>query len=677
MILCFTIFFGVLSALSCFNFAFEALDQIEEDKVTLVIDKPSNVMNEDFLAQIDTALEMENADIMFRYIDMKGTKYHYQYYKTNHTTNFLNIATSTSSIQIGDSECISTTAPNGYEVRQLNTSSLMQDISFYPWKDAAQYDISAGTYYVKTEQLNAVTKAIRQLGYNVSVNPTNYISGQFSVLLFGFVPAFMLISSMAFYILSNGKKNVLKKMDGYTARNIIVEEVRDIFPAYSITFLAVVGITMVVVAILYKTAFFQFLLFFLPNIILLLAVLLVGIILSLFLIHRQKSAEYIKGRVPRLGIYITTIFAKGVFVAFIIFFLSIAIRNAVIAFNTIQTSHFISEKVSGYVTVPVNTNNTSASDLADNYKTFYSATVDRYNGILIDASNYEYSLIGGKTPAEKYGQTSITVNRNYLDFNPVYDMDGKQIGIDKLSNNTLNVLIPASKKEEKNIWQEFVRNAYSSDAYFITYDDNNSEIYSYNANTRTGNFGALDDPVILVVEEEQLEGSFILSYCSKGEYFIKVISDDPYMELLPILQETGIAPVTLHTPTVATTFSEAIRHQQQMLILYGTQSLLLLIGLFCLVLFSAKMYCENYKNKIAAHLIEGYSVLSCMKKHLIITAIYYAVVIVALHFISSSMYVSLNYVLLMVVFIGEIIITLSISQQFTQANLYQIVKGAE
>ena len=89
------------------------------------------------------------------------------------------------------------------------------------------------------------------------------------------------------------------------------------------------------------------------------------------------------------------------------------------------------------------------------------------------------------------------------------------------------------------------------------------------------------------------------------------------------------------------------------------------------------MYCENYKNKIAAHLIEGYSVLSCMKKHLIITAIYYAVVIVALHFISSSMHVSLNYVLLMVVFIGEIIITLSISQQFTQANLYQIVKGAE
>lgn len=33
LILCFTIFFSILSALSCFNFAFEALDQIEEDKV--------------------------------------------------------------------------------------------------------------------------------------------------------------------------------------------------------------------------------------------------------------------------------------------------------------------------------------------------------------------------------------------------------------------------------------------------------------------------------------------------------------------------------------------------------------------------------------------------------------------------------------------------------------------
>lgn len=677
MILCFTIFFGVLSALSCFNFAFEALDQIEEDKGTIVIDKPANVTNEDFLTRIDAVLEAENADMMFRYIEMQGAKSHYQYYKTNHTADFLDVATSASTIQLNEGECISTTMPDGYSVHRLNTSSFIQDISFFPWTDAAQYDLSTGTYYVKMEQINAVTEAIRKLGYNVSVNDTNYISGQFSVLLFGFVPAFMLIASMAFYILSSGKKNVLKKMDGYTALNVLIDDTKDVIPAFSIAFLAIEGITLIIAAILYQTALLQFFLFSLPTIVLLFVVLLLGFILSLTLICRQKSAEYIKGRVPRRGIYITTIFAKGVFVAFIIFFLSIAIRNAVIAFNTIQTSHFLSEKVAGYVTLPVNTNNASASDLADNYKTFYAATVDRYNGILIDASNYGYSLIDGKTPAQEFGQTSITVNRNYLAFNPVYDMEGKQIGVDQLSNSNFNVLIPASKESEKEKWREFVRNAYSMEATFITYDGNNSEIYSYNADTGTGNFGALDEPVILVVEEEQLEGIFVLSYCSQGAYFVKAPGENPYTMLLPVLQETGIAPVTLETPSVGATFSEAIQHQQQMLILYGTQSFVLLIGLICLVVFSAKLYCENYKSKIACCLIEGYSVLSCIKKHLVTTVIYYLGVILALHFVSISMQVSLNYILLMIVFVGEIFVTLSVSRQFTRTNLYQIVKGAE
>ena len=151
----------------------------------------------------------------------------------------------------------------------------------------------------------------------------------------------------------------------------------------------------------------------------------------------------------RRGIYFTTILAKGVFVGFIIFFLSIAIRNVTISYHTMQTSQFFADKVSGYVTVPVNTSNASMQNLNENYKAFYSATVNRYNGILVDASNYEYNLINGRTPAEEFGQTSITVNRNYLDFNPIYGTDGKQISDTQLSVTDFNVLLPVSKEGGK------------------------------------------------------------------------------------------------------------------------------------------------------------------------------------------------------------------------------------
>lgn len=69
--------------------------------------------------------------------------------------------------------------------------------------------------------------------------------------------------------------------------------------------------------------------------------------------------------------------------------------------------------------------------------------------------------------------------------------------------------------------------------------------------------------------------------------------------------------------------------------------------------------------------------LRCIRKHLIVTVIYYAGVVVVLRLISMSMKVSLNYPLLLAAFAGEVAITLIVSREYTKNNLYQIVKGAE
>lgn len=67
----------------------------------------------------------------------------------------------------------------------------------------------------------------------------------------------------------------------------------------------------------------------------------------------------------------------------------------------------------------------------------------------------------------------------------------------------------------------------------------------------------------------------------------------------------------------------------------------------------------------------------CIRKHLIVTVIYYVVVVAGLRFVSMTMQVSLNYLILLIAFIGELAITLSVSRGYTKNNLYQIVKGAE
>ena len=62
--------------------------------------------------------------------------------------------------------------------------------------------------------------------------------------------------------------------------------------------------------------------------------------------------------------------------------------------------------------------------------------------------------------------------------------------------------------------------------------------------------------------------------------------------------------------------------------------------------------------------------LRCIRKHLIVTVIYYAVVIAGLRFISTTTQVSLNYLLLLTAFVGELMITLIVSRniQFQKAT---------
>lgn len=675
---CFVILIMVLSALACFNFIFDGIDKIESDKATIVIQKPGDISNAAFLSAIDKALGDINTDIMFRQIESNdGEKSVYNYYKTNHTPDFLSISTAAGNIFLKGNECISTKEQDGFETKHLNVSSLLQDISFYSWEQAENCDLSTGTYYISTGNIKAAIDAIQQVGYTVTVESSAYISGKFSISLFGFVPAFMLIASMAFYVLSNGKQNVLKKMEGYTTKDILMDEIKQIAPTYIISFLTIEALTLIVSAILYKQAIIQFVIFSIPYLLLFAGIIIAGLIVSCFFIAAQKSAEHIKGKVPKHGIYITTLLAKCVFVTFIIFFLTIAIRNAIICSNTIQTAQFVSDKTAGYVTIPVHQNNTSYRNLSDNYKAFYAATVEKYQGVLIDASNYEYNLITGRTPAEEYGQDYITINRNYLKLNTIFNIDGQAIDGETLSTSTLNVLLPETKLNETEKYRELIQSWYSQDANFTTYDVKKSPIYTYNANTGTGGNGKLDAPVILIADDSVLDGIMLLSYCSQGSYFLKVPVENPYTELLPILQETGIDATTLSTPSISSAFEETINHQTMMLILYGTQSAMLLAGLICLILFSSKLYCENYKAKIAACLIEGYSLFSCIKKHLIATIVYYGFVVFALRFVSMVMRVTLNYPLLLATFIEELIITISVSRNYTRQNLYQIVKGAE
>ena len=573
-------------------------------------------------------------------------------------------------------ECISTTSPNGYKVYNLKVSAMFHDITFYNWDKAAVYDLSSCTYFVNQNNCDEVVKAITDLGYEVTVQSAIAISGKVSVALFAFIPICLMLMSMMFYILSNGKKNVLKKMEGYLSSNILADEVRSNGKSFIYILLGIELLNVCLAIFAFKEAVYQYIMFAVQYMLIGLITVALGVVIALILIYIQSGSEHIKGKAPKKAMYYITILAKCVFITFIAFFMSIGIRNVQIAYNTYQTSRFITEKVDGYVSFPIFQNNASYAGLEDNYFEFYKATVNEYDGIIINSSNYEVEVGTGKTLCDEFGQEDIVINTNYLTLNPIYDLDGNAIDTSDFVEGALNILIPNSKTDRMEKYTEQAQMGYSKEANFIIYDGENTEVYSYNAATGSGSYGRIDKPIIIVASDDDLE-VFILSYCSQGAYFIKPHTDNPYAELLPILQDVGIDKTTPQTPYLLSNFNEAVSHQLQMLRLYGTQTILLLIGLMCLILFSAKLYCENYRDKIAFCLIEGYSLLSCIRQHIIVMIFSYLLSIAAISFVGNVMHISMNYYLVVGFLLLEAVSAFIMCKKYTTANLCEIVKGAE
>lgn len=125
------------------------------------------------------------------------------------------------------------------------------------------------------------------------------------------------------------------------------------------------------------------------------------------------------------------------------------------------------------------------------------------------------------------------------------------------------------------------------------------------------------------MEDRFLDAAFITSYISQGAYFIKPQTNSPYSELRALFKETGIDAYTLGLRSVAENYDNVITQQLYMLRIYGAQTVFLLIGLVSLVVFTARLYCENYKVKIAACMIEGYSLLKCIWGHIFLTLFIY------------------------------------------------------
>lgn len=674
--LCFSILFSMLSILAFLNFSFESEEKVEIGMQTISIEKPANVTNQEYIHTLNTVLENINCDIMFKFVDVTGDKTEMIYYKTNNSDEFIDMNSAKGTLKCEPGEIISTKDYGISGFYRLNAANVNNEITFMNFLDAADYNFTSDIFYVRNEDCETITKAITNIGYSVEIKQSTLISAKYSIIIFAGIPTILFLASFVFYGLSNGKVNVLKKMDGFRNIDILKDDIRKTGVPFLIVF-AIITIIMAIASILeYRYAFVECMIFWLGYMILGLILIIVGYILLSFIIATQNKAESIKGKAPQRGIYIIALMLKSCFIIFIVFFLSIAIRNVILANNVYKTSEKLAQKIEGYVSIPIYELNQSSEGLEGNYLEFYNSTVDKYNGILIESRNYELDIVSGKTMCEEFGQDSITINSNYLEFNPIYDENGNKITSDALIDGKLTVLVPKSKEDKTQNVIEQCKLAYETDTNIIYYDQTKTKIYSYNAGGLESSDGEIPEPIVYIGNESIINETFIYNFITGDYYFIKPETSDPYVELLPLLEKLGISETTTKLIYVSDTFKEEINNWLMMLKIYATQSILLFIGLFSIIIFTSKLYCENYKNRISIYLLEGISLLTCIKSHIIMTVLSYIACFLLMK-LGLDFGIASNYSIMLFIGIMEIITIYASCKNFTRSNLNEIIKGAE
>lgn len=116
---------------------------------------------------------------------------------------------------------------------------------------------------------------------------------------------------------------------------------------------------------------------------------IVALVAATIVTFSHRKVTHSKGNVPQNGIYFVAILSKCVILLFLAVFLSVSIRNISIAYSVYSTAKNLSEKVSGYMTIPIYVNNASLNKEAEKgYLQFYIKSVSMYDGILINSNNY-------------------------------------------------------------------------------------------------------------------------------------------------------------------------------------------------------------------------------------------------------------------------------------------------
>ena len=641
------------------------LSDVSSDKVAISIMKPMEMSNGDFVKELENTSKKLDTDILHPIRKQVDGEYVGVNYFTQNNTDFLNL------ISKRDLEKIKTG-------ESVYLPTFIDKMYLHQFSDIKELNIDDSKYYISKHNADKFINELISREIPVTKIQEQSFSDRFITPFTQAYPLTILAFTMIFLIFSKMKEFTVKKLSGYTTIGLIKEQVLS-FLSYTLTISATIFlITLTVHSLIYENSFLMFAVFLLKRIALINLIIILLFGLTSLLLFLPTNQLQIKGKAHNKELFNVTYVFKTIVGVVIVIYLGGAIGNVLNIYRMYRTVNFLSEKTSNYIQVPINTMGTHISDdaiddVSSSQINFYNLTVDKFNGIIIDVGNFEN--YGTPSAAEEIGQIDITINNNYLSFNPIYDLEGREISESHLDSRkqAFNLLIPKSLEHDiANINEDYL-NWYSEDGLNeglinnIIYDDERSKIFSYSAYVVNNDYGEIKSPIIEVYNSTYLENQ-IGNYFGR-HYILKMNSDDVYAEIYPYLVEVGLEKLIPNTPFVSDGFAELMQNNKAELTYTLINFILNIFGMLALIVYLSKLYCTNNRKKIACKRMNGYEFFDIHKGYILVQLITNVALLLLMLFVFKA-----NLLIFLAFAFTELIIFLLVTKSNERNYILNVMK---
>ncbi|NLJ16657.1 MAG: DUF1430 domain-containing protein [Clostridiales bacterium] len=641
------------------------LSDVSSDKEAISIMKPMEINNSDFVKELEDISNKLDVDILYSTRRLVNGEYIGINYITQNNADFLNLISQKNFARIKNGESVF-------------LKTFIDKMYVQQFSDIKELNINECKYYITKHNADEFINELISREISVTKIQEQSFSDRFITPFSQAYPLTILAFTMIFLIFSRMKEFTVKRLSGYTTAGLIKEQVLS-FLAYTLIISAVIFlITLTIHSLVFKNSFTMFAVFLLKRLALINLIVLSLFTLVSLLLFLPTNQLQIKGKAHNKELFNVTYVFKTIVGIVIVIYLSGAIGNVLNIYRMYRTVNFISEKTKNYIQVPINVTGTYINDdeygdyLAKKIK-LYNLTVDKFNGIIINTRNYEnYNAV---SMAEELGQIDITINNNYLSFNPIYDLEGQAISEENLDSRkyAFNLLIPKSLEHEiENINEKYLK-WYSDDGLDlnliknIIYDDEKSKIFSYNSFIINGDNGEIKSPIIEIYNPTYLENQ-VGNYFGR-HYILKMNSDDVYSEIYPYLAEAGLEKLIPNTPLVSDGFAEIMQNNKMELTYALINFILNIFGLITLIVYLSKLYCTNNRKKIACKRMNGYGFFDIYKGYILVQLVTSVIVVFLMLFVFKA-----NLLIFLAFAFAELIIFLLITKSNERNYILNVMK---